>query len=172
VSEGAKNGITSSTTPKWRKDFPIQWGADNYVTRREFTKFLVLISGATALGNGYFVLQKFREHREEYPSVEVASVEDVPVGKVKLFRYPTENDPAMLIRLADGGFVAYKQRCTHLSCPVHFAAQRNRLECPCHNGAFDVASGAVLEGPPPRPLPKIRLRITDGKIFAEGVIGS
>jgi arsenite oxidase small subunit len=162
----------NSTIPKWRKDFPIQWGIDNYVTRREFTKFLILVSGATALGNGYFVLESLRERHETYPTVELGKVDDMKPGSVKLFRYPEQNDPALLIRLQSGEYVAYKQRCTHLSCPVHFMAERNRLECPCHNGAFDAGTGAVLEGPPPRPLPRIMLEIADGRIFAKGVQGS
>src|SRR5687767_2417630 len=37
----AGGSSTMSEEQKWREDFPIQWGADNYVTRREFTKFLV-----------------------------------------------------------------------------------------------------------------------------------
>ncbi len=164
--------MSDDLTPKWRKDFPIAWGADNYVTRREFTKFLVLISGATFVGNGYFVLQRYHERHQRFASVEVASVDEIAPGHAKLFRYPTEDDPAMLIRLANGEFVAYKQRCTHLSCPVNFVAARGRLECPCHNGAFDAATGAVLQGPPPRPLPRIVLRIAQNKIFAEGVQGS
>jgi arsenite oxidase small subunit len=166
------NNPPAPSSPKWREDFPIAQGADNYITRREFTKFLVLISGATALGNGYFVLQRHRETTRSYPSVEVATVDELKPGGVKLFRYPDEHEPAMLIRLADGEFVAYKQRCTHLSCPVHFVAAKNRLDCPCHNGAFDAKTGAVLHGPPPRPLPQIELRIADGKVFAEGVKGS
>jgi len=161
--------MSENAEPKWRKDFPVTWGADNYVTRREFTKFLVLVSGATVAGNSYFVIQKFREQRETYPTVAVARVAEIKPGQVKLFRYPSEDEPAMLIRLASGEFVAYKQRCTHLSCPVHFAAQKNRLECPCHNGAFDATTGAVLEGPPPRPLPRIALRIADGMVFATGL---
>ena len=163
--------MSDNTTPKWRRDFPISWGADNYVTRREFTKFLVLVSGATAVGNGYFVFQKQRRQAAA-PLREIARVDELQPGQVKLFRYPTEDDTALLIRLSTGEYAAYKQRCTHLSCPVHFAAQRNRLECPCHNGAFDAATGAVLEGPPPRPLPRILLRITEGRIFAEGVKGT
>jgi Rieske Fe-S protein len=157
-----------SEEQKWREDFPIQWGADNYVTRREFTKFLVLVSGATAVGNGYFVLKRIPS-KQEQPAVEIASVAEIPVGGVKLFRYPTADDPALLIRLADTEFVAYWQKCTHLSCPVHFSKQTGRIECPCHNGAFDAKTGKVLAGPPPRPLPAIRLRVSDGKIFAEGV---
>jgi Rieske Fe-S protein len=168
MSDETQNGAM----PKWRKDFPIQWGVDNYITRREFTKFLVMISGATVLGNGYFVLQSFKERHESFPALDIGHVDDLRPGSVKLFRYPDQNDPAMLIRLANGEYVAYRQRCTHLSCPVHYAAAKNRLECPCHNGAFDAKDGTVLEGPPPRPLPRIALEVKDGRIFAKGVVGS
>lgn len=161
--------MSNDVQPKWREDFPIEWGADNYVTRREFTKFLVLISGATFVGNGYFVARKLRERNAAYPSMEVARSDELAAGQVKLFHYPTDDSPALLIRQNNGEYAAYLQRCTHLSCPVHFAADRNRLECPCHNGAFDAATGAVLEGPPPRPLPKIVLRIADGVVIAEGI---
>jgi len=164
--------MTEDSTPKWRKDFPIAWGADNYVTRREFTKFLVLISGATAVGNGYFVLQRREQVAHPFPSVEIAAIDEMKPGQVKLFHYPTAEDAALLVRLSDGTYAAYTQKCTHLSCPVHFAAERGRLECPCHNGAFDARTGAVLEGPPPRPLPRIKLEMADGKIFAQGVIGT
>jgi Rieske Fe-S protein len=160
-----------SDEPKWRKDFPLEWEADNYTTRREFTKFLVLISGATFLGNGYFVLRRYQERHEAYSAKEVAAVDEIPSGGVKLFRYPTENDPAILLRLPDGRYVAYMQRCTHLSCPVLYNG-RDRLECPCHNGAFDAETGKVLEGPPPRPLPQIIVREENGKIIAEGVQGT
>ena len=155
--------------PKWRKDFPIEWEQDNYITRREFTKFLVLTSGANCLGNGYFVLQRLHKGSAPWPVAPVATLGEIAVGAVKLFRYPTEDVPAMLIRLDENQYVAYLQRCTHLSCPVHFNAADKRLDCPCHNGEFDAATGAVLGGPPPRPLPRIALRIENGQIFAHGL---
>jgi Rieske Fe-S protein len=164
--------MSEQNGPKWRTDFPITWGADNYVTRKEFTRFLVLVSGATLAGNGYILARRNREVAQEHKSVAIAHVDELAAGAVKLFQYPTADDPAMLIRLFNGDYVAYKQRCTHLSCPVHFIREHNRLECPCHNGVFDAATGEVLEGPPPRPLPHIALRIADGVIYAEGVIGS
>jgi len=164
--------MSEKTEPKWRTDFPITWDSDNYVTRREFAKFLVLISGATLAGNSYFLLHRRQTEAQATAPFAIAHVEDLKPGQVKLFRYPTANDPAMLIRQANGEYVAYKQRCTHLSCPVHFAAESNRLECPCHNGAFDAATGAVLEGPPPRPLPRIALHTVNGVLYAERVIGS
>ena len=158
---------------KWREDFPVEWAADNYVTRRDFTRFLILTSGATFLGNGYFVAKNALTPRAESgPTVKIATTTELPIGGVKLFRYPTEADPAMLIRLAEERFVAFRQRCTHLSCPVHFNAEKTQLDCPCHNGTFDARTGRVLGGPPPRPLPRIALKLENGEIFAAGLASS
>lgn len=153
-------------TPKWRKDFPVDWAADNYVSRRELTKFLVLASGAMCLGNGYVAYEEHAKRNENYPTLPVAKVGELPVGGVKQFRYPTEDSPAILIRLSDDEYVAYTQKCTHLSCPVQYNHEGGRIECPCHNGAFDAKQGSVLGGPPPRALPKIALRIEGDSILA------
>ncbi|MEO7718340.1 MAG: Rieske (2Fe-2S) protein [Capsulimonas sp.] len=155
--------------PKWRKDFPVGWNDDNYITRRDFTRFLVLASGAMAAGNGYFVLRRSHELAEDQtPRTHIATMEEVPVGGVKLFRFPTDNDPAILIRSADGEFAAFRQRCTHLSCPVTYSHGDGALNCPCHNGSFDAATGHVRSGPPPSPLPKIALTIENGAVYATG----
>lgn len=152
--------------PKWRKDFPVEWGADNYVSRREMTKFLVLASGAMCLGNGYVALANAKRREETYPEMTVATVDELPVGGVKLFRYPTPDLPAILIRMAEDTFVAYPQKCTHLSCPIQYNHGTKSLDCPCHNGFFDAATGHVLSGPPPRPLARIALRIEGRNIVA------
>lgn len=99
--------INDEPTPKWRRDFPIAWGADSYVTRREFTKFLVLVSGATTVGNGYFVFQRQQNHAQNLAPMEIAKVEELRPGGVKLFRYPTGDDTALLIRLNTGEYAAY-----------------------------------------------------------------
>ena len=54
-----------------------------------------------------------------------------------LFRYPTDDDPAILLRLADREVVAFSQKCTHLGCVVYFEADDDRWHCPCHEGNFD-----------------------------------
>ena len=41
--------------PAWKDDFPISWVDDHYVTRREFTKSLVLVSCAAFCANGALV---------------------------------------------------------------------------------------------------------------------
>jgi Rieske Fe-S protein len=99
----------------------------------------------------------------------VARAADVPPGGVKLFTYPSEKDTAILVRRPDGTLAAFSQKCTHLSCAVYYAAERNRLECPCHEGYFSVDDGRVLQGPPPRPLPMIRVEERGGDIVATGI---
>ncbi len=162
----------SDKTPTWKTDFPIEATTDNYVSRREFTRFLVLVSGAAATGSGYFVIEKFAANREAYPTAVVALTSELAPGHAKLFNYPTENDPAILIHLNNGGYVAYRQRCTHLSCPVNYRQDSDQLKCPCHNGVFDAATGAVLGGPPRRPLPRIMIRVGQDRIYALGIQGS
>jgi Rieske Fe-S protein len=88
---------------------------------------------------------------------------------VRLFAYPTERDPCILVRKRDGQLAAFSQKCTHLSCAVYYAAERNRLECPCHEGYFSVDTGRVLQGPPPRPLPRIIVHEQNGMIVATGI---
>ena len=91
------------------------------------------------------------------------------MGATHLFRYPTDDDPAVLVRLDDREVVAFSQKCTHLGCVVFYEADENRWHCPCHEGNFDARTGAVLSGPPTRPLGRIDLEIRDdGAIWALG----
>jgi thiosulfate dehydrogenase [quinone] large subunit len=71
--------------------------------------------------------------------------------------YPA-GDPAIIVRLSDGSFVAYDATCTHQGCPVGWNAQYQVLLCPCHGAAFDPANhGAVLGGPTRQPLLELPL---------------
>jgi Rieske Fe-S protein len=92
------------------------------------------------------------------------------VGDVKLFNYPTANDPCILVRTPSGRLAAYSQKCTHLSCAVYYSNSHNRLECPCHDGYFSAEDGTVLQGPPPRPLPLIQIGQRGNQLFATGVV--
>jgi Rieske Fe-S protein len=96
-------------------------------------------------------------------------VSDVPVGGVRLFTYPGPNDPCILVQPVAGQFVAYSQKCTHLSCAVYYARDHRRLECPCHEGFFSVDTGRVLQGPPPRPLPRVVLERHGDDLVATSV---
>jgi len=99
------------------------------------------------------------------PGGAVAREREVPVGGFKLFAHPSDGEPCILVRTAPDGWMAYRQTCTHRACAVTYARESNRLECPCHGGAFAVATGAVVAGPPARPLPRVALERRGGRIF-------
>jgi Rieske Fe-S protein len=146
-----------STEPLWRDEFSIRTEDERLVTRRQFAKFLTLTSIAMAAGNVWILVKSWMRKVPVYPPVVVTTVGEVPVGGVKLFTYPTPDDPCILVRTSAETHVAYSQVCTHLSCAVFFSQETNRLECPCHKGSFSVADGSVIAGPPPRPLPRVVL---------------
>ena len=159
----------SSNRPLWTEEFSVHASEDAYVLRRQFTKFLVLTSFGMVAGNATIWLKSlFAGAPEALPELDVAASGDVPPGAVKLFSYPTANDPAILVRRSAGQLAAFSQKCTHLSCAVYYSAEQNRLECPCHEGYFSVEDGRVLQGPPPRPLPRIRIEERGGRIIATG----
>lgn len=69
------------------------------------------------------------------------------------------------LRTADGEtFTAFSGTCTHLGCSVMFDKERNHFVCPCHHGIFDPKTGAVLDGPPPRGLDPLPVRVVDGAV--------
>ena len=155
--------------PVWRHDFPYEAAAEDEVTRREFTRYLVLGAGAMAAGNvGIAVWTQLRSINTGEPRPIVA-LADVPVGETYLFRYPSDDDPAILLRLGDRDVAAFSQKCTHLGCVVFYESELERWHCPCHEGNFETRSGRVISGPPPRPLGRIEVELRDdGQIWALG----
>ena len=155
--------------PVWKRDFPYEAVAEEEVTRREFTRYLVLGAGTMATANvGLAVWTQLRSINTGEPRAVVA-LADVAVGDSYLFRYPGDRDPAVLFRLGDTEVVAFSQQCTHLGCVVYYQADEQRWHCPCHEGNFDLRTGAVISGPPTRPLGRIDVEIRDdGQVWALG----
>ena len=158
-----------SITPTWKRDFPYEAVSEEEVTRREFARYLVLGAGTMAAANvGLAIWTQLRSINTGEPRA-ITALADVPVGGTHLFHYPGGDDPAILVRLGDTEVVAFSQKCTHLGCVVYFAAGEQRWHCPCHEGNFDARTGAVISGPPTRPLGRIDLEIRDdGLIWALG----
>ncbi len=163
------DGRPLSAQPRWCQDFPTDIPEDDALARREFTKFLVLTSGAFVAGQCWIGLMSLLRNDRPPPEKRLAAEGDVPPGGVVEFRYPTEDDPCLLMRLQDGRLVAYGQQCSHLSCAVIPEPARGHLRCPCHNGYFEINEGRPVAGPPRRPLPRIKLEVRGGVIYATGV---
>ena len=160
---------TPSKEPLWKDEFSIDRADEQYVSRRQFTKFLVLTSLGMLVGNAWILARSWFRKPPVYPQKIICSAKDVPVGGVWLFRYPTQKDACILIHSDEETYVAYSQKCTHLSCAVYYAREKNRLECPCHEGYFSVKNGDVLQGPPPRPLPRVVLERRGDELVAVGM---
>jgi Rieske Fe-S protein len=161
----------SSIKPLWTEEFSVYASEDAYVLRRQFTKFLVLTSFGMLSGNAWIWARSLvSEERDVWPEAVIARRSALAPGTVKMFAYPEPDDPCILVRRVDGSFAAFSQKCTHLSCAVYYAAERDRLECPCHEGYFSAATGRVLQGPPPRPLPRVRIAERGDVIVALGMV--
>lgn len=64
---------------------------------------------------------------------------------------------------SDIPYVAISNRCTHVGCPVHFAAPSAHFLCPCHGGVYGLR-GEVTGGPPVRPLDRFYTRVAGGRV--------
>ena len=156
----------------WKESFPVSWVDDHYVTRRDFTKSLVLVSGAACAASGALVaLDRAARSRagEPVPPRRVGRIDDLPVGGSRVFDYPGPGHPCLLVRVEADRFVAFGQKCTHLGCPVLYRPKQRDLQCPCHEGYFSADDGRVLAGPPPRPLPRVDLERRGDELWAVGI---
>ena len=91
----------------------------------------------------------------------IAGESEVAPGNAVKFK--DSGNPAVLVHLKNGDFVAYSAVCTHQGCTVDYKG--GQLACPCHGSVFDPANGAeVVAGPAPSPLPEIPVKVEGGKI--------
>jgi len=165
-----ESDVRLATAPH-QHDFPYDREEEAQVTRREFCNFLALTSAALFAGTAAFAGKAAIDARqvEAFTPIKIEGAEQLVPGTSLNFRYPSERDSAILVRSIDGTYQAFGQKCTHLSCPVYFDHGHQRLECPCHEGAFDARTGQVLYGPPPRPLDAVKLEVrANGEVWATG----
>jgi len=131
------------------------------LSRRAFCRRAALSASAIAAAPALAAGQENVERKIE-------GAELLMLGYAMTFRYPTDRDLAILVRTRDGRYHAYTQNCTHQGCPVNFGRAHDRLECPCHQGAYDLQTGRNLFGPPRLPLTRINLELRGGEVWAVG----
>lgn len=159
-----------SEEPVWRRDFPYTAEGEDDVTRREFVRFLMLGSGAFAAGTVGVAALTSARGEPEGGAQSIVPREDLRGDQPHLFRYPTADDPAILLLRPDGELAAYSQKCTHLGCVVYLNDAGDELVCPCHEGGFSAATGDVIFGPPERALPRIEVEVRDGTVWATRIV--
>ncbi|MGP3922458.1 Rieske (2Fe-2S) protein [Streptomyces sp. 8N616] len=156
---------------------PGRTGAGSLTTRRDYLRIVTVVSGGLALGGaGVAGGMLHREGDSEGSPGPKRIAARLAVGEAVAFRYPGAEDRAVAVRLSDGSLVGYSAVCTHMACAVLWRENRGsegELYCPCHEGVFDILTGEVAAGPPPRGLPKVVVvERLDGSVWAIGTARS
>jgi cytochrome b6-f complex iron-sulfur subunit len=128
------------------------------LSRRQF--FVRLGVGSLAVAGAGTALFAY-----EYLSPNVLYEPSPVVNAGKPDQYPPESvtlDPANAIYLvrATQGFYALSAVCTHLGCLTAYKPELGIIACPCHGSKFR-RDGTKIEGPAPKPLPWLRVWVSD-----------
>ncbi len=128
------------------------------LNRRQFFVRLGLGSLAVAgAGTAVFAYQFLSPNvlYEPSPVVNAGKPESYPPDSVTL-------DPATAIFVVRDpqGFYALGATCTHLGCLTVWKPELGIIACPCHGSKFN-RDGAKIAGPAPKPLPWLRMWLSD-----------
>jgi cytochrome b6-f complex iron-sulfur subunit len=91
--------------------------------------------------------------------VTLKDAQKLAPGSALMFRFGSR--PTLLIHHDDGTWTALSAVCTHLACTVQYQADKKRIHCACHGGVYDPKTGANISGPPPKPLRRYEVKVTD-----------
>lgn len=152
------------------------------VGRRQFLGFVTwvlggLITAVYAIPGLAYLLGPALQRAEQANWLPLASISKVEIGTPALFKttverkagWVTSQEELAVYVLTENGreFIAMSNICTHLGCRVRWISEREIFFCPCHNGVFD-KDGAVLDGPPPRPLDRFEVKVDNDQLFILG----
>jgi len=137
------------------------------VARRGFIRFLLGFSVISTLAGIVgpiiaYLLPKNTKANYGGPA-EVGRVEDFVLNTGKVVN--ANDKPVIVVNTKAGNIKAFSAICTHLGCVVSWNARKASIECPCHDGYFNPVTGAVVSGPPPKPLAQYEVAIKDGKVL-------
>jgi len=106
--------------------------------------------------------------------ISLGAFDGYPIGTPTLFSFTrskvngwertTSSYGAYVLRKTESELKVYSNVCTHLSCRVKWDEDAHAFLCPCHDARFDI-NGAILYGPPPRPMDRYEFKIEEGNIL-------
>jgi len=98
---------------------------------------------------------------------EVARAEDVPESGTLLVDFGRE--PVCLYNL-NGEIFATHDTCTHgqASLADGFVVDDALIECPLHQGSFDIRTGRAVSAPCKVDVKSYQVKVEDGKVLVRG----
>jgi len=84
---------------------------------------------------------------------------DVPVNGGVILDGPK----IVVTQPAAGDFKAFTAVCTHMACLVTMVSD-NVISCPCHGSRYSAEDGSVENGPAPRPLAAVSIKVEGDSI--------
>ncbi len=84
----------------------------------------------------------------------LASTSQVPVGGGTILT----DKKIVITQPQSGTFKAFTAVCTHAGCTVG-SVSGGTINCPCHGSKFNIATGAVVNGPAASPLAPITIKV-------------
>jgi menaquinol-cytochrome c reductase iron-sulfur subunit len=155
---------------------PLAETPEDISRRRFFEKLSIALIGlcSAIVGVplvGFIIAPFFRKPPEKW--VTIGKAGEYQIGKTVVV---TVTDPSplpwagvtaksgvWLRRVSEDSFIAFSANCTHLGCPVRWLEGADLFMCPCHGGVY-YSDGKVAAGPPPLPLFRYEVRVTNDEV--------
>ncbi len=134
-------------------------------TRRSVVRWLLGGGLMSSLAAFFYPVIRFMSP----PQVAEASVNEAVACKIqdlrpnsgRIVRFGSR--PVLLIRSSETEWRALSAVCTHLNCTVQYREESRQIWCACHNGLYNL-NGAVVSGPPPKPLEEYTVRLRGDEV--------
>ena len=92
----------------------------------------------------------------------VARADELKEGEMQAFKVL---DTRITVANVADTFYAFDDTCTHMGCSLAEGdLEETTVTCRCHGSKFDVASGAVLDGPAQEPVETHETRVVAGTL--------
>lgn len=151
----------------------------SFLERALYGLWTALVAGIVLPAVAYIGSKPKRSSQSQW--VDAGDVSLLPVNQPKELTFirtirdgwkvRAEKTTAWVLRRPDGSIVAFAPQCTHLGCAYHWNRERNQFICPCHNSVF-APDGRVLEGPAPRPLDSLQVKVEGTRLWLGQLIRS
>ncbi|HET8599325.1 MAG TPA: Rieske (2Fe-2S) protein [Segeticoccus sp.] len=87
---------------------------------------------------------------------------EVPVGGGAI----SARDHVVVTQPQQGTYKGFSAVCTHEGCLVT-NVDGGTINCPCHGSKFSITDGSVQQGPAPKPLPALAVKVSGNRITVE-----